>query len=81
MTGSSQYELFEHHPTWAIVDRAIDDLVENGDLKETAPRRHIVGYLTRLLVNSAPPQMTRPKAKRKKSGTKASKATNVRANR
>ncbi len=39
------YAKFEDTKLWSVLDKAIDDLVENRDIKETTNRRYIVGYL------------------------------------
>lgn len=33
------------HPLWAVIDKAIDDLVKNDDLIEQTTREIIVGYI------------------------------------
>lgn len=35
--------------TWSVVDKAIQDLVENQDLEELTHRSYIVGYLCKWL--------------------------------
>lgn len=42
---SHPYTRFESDPLWPILERAIADLVANGDLQETTDRAYIVGYL------------------------------------
>lgn len=39
------YEEFESSRVWKILDKAIRELVENEDIKETTKRVYIVGYL------------------------------------
>jgi hypothetical protein len=43
------YLRFENTLLWKAVNKAIDDLVENKDLKETARREYIVGYICKIL--------------------------------
>ena len=39
------YKHLEGRPEWKALDRAISNLVRNGDLVESTPRAYIVGYL------------------------------------
>jgi hypothetical protein len=43
------YADYEGEETWTAVDKAISDLVANGDLEEKTARSHIVGYICKLL--------------------------------
>ena len=43
------YKRYEATSTWKLLDKAIGDLVENGDLEETTNRLYIVGYLCQTL--------------------------------
>jgi hypothetical protein len=43
------YEQFENSRVWIILNKAIDDLVENQDITETTRRELIVGYLCKKL--------------------------------
>ncbi|MCM3758260.1 hypothetical protein M3197_12380 [Sporosarcina aquimarina] len=43
------YEIFEGTPLWDIIDKGINDLVENNDIEETAQREYIIGYLCKLI--------------------------------
>jgi hypothetical protein len=43
------YQEFERTGLWKALDAGIRDLVKNGDLKETAPREYIVGYLCKVI--------------------------------
>jgi hypothetical protein len=45
------YRLFEATPEWAILDRAIRELVENYGIQETTAHEYIVGYLCKSLAN------------------------------
>jgi hypothetical protein len=51
------YEEFESSRVWKILDKAIGELVENNDIKETTRRAHIVGYLCKKLL----PELKRAK--------------------
>jgi len=46
------YTEFEDTKLWRVIDKAVDDLVENRDLTETTDRRYIVGYLCNKIVKS-----------------------------
>jgi hypothetical protein len=46
------YQKFESTPEWAILDRAIRELVENQDLRETTAHEYIVGYLCKSLADA-----------------------------
>jgi hypothetical protein len=43
------YEAQRETPVWKIVDRAINDLVDNKDIVETTHRDYIVGYICKKL--------------------------------
>lgn len=43
------YEKFEHTRLWAVINKGIDDLVENDDIEEMTQRENIVGYLCKLV--------------------------------
>lgn len=49
MSNSHPYTAYARTPIWQVVEKAIDDLVENGDLAELTRREYIVGYLTKQL--------------------------------
>lgn len=44
------YTKYESHPLWKIIERAIDDLVENSDLVEQTAREYIVGYICKKIL-------------------------------
>lgn len=46
------YAEFEDSQLWNVVSSAIDDLVENSDIKETTTRRYIVGYLCKKITGA-----------------------------
>jgi G:T/U-mismatch repair DNA glycosylase len=46
------YQKFENTPLWRTVYKAVDDLVENGDIEEKTHRNYVVGYLCKLLSTS-----------------------------
>jgi hypothetical protein len=48
------YEAQRGTRAWKIVDRAINDLVENKDMVETTQRDYIVGYICEKLERLAP---------------------------
>ncbi|MFB5086359.1 hypothetical protein PGC35_03920 [Psychrobacillus sp. PGGUH221] len=43
------YEIFEGTNLWDIINKGINDLVENNDIEETTQREYIVGYLCKLI--------------------------------
>jgi hypothetical protein len=47
--SDSPYAIHRGTRVWKVVDKAIDDLVENGDLTETTRREYIVGYICKKL--------------------------------
>jgi hypothetical protein len=49
---SHPYGQFEGTPLWEVINKGIDDLVENNDLEETTQREYIVGYLCMLINES-----------------------------
>lgn len=44
------YVSFEGSVVWKAIDKALVNLVRNGDLDETTPRRYITGYLTKSVI-------------------------------
>jgi hypothetical protein len=46
------YKEYEGTGLWRALNKGIRDLVENQDLKETAGREYIVGYLCEVLKQS-----------------------------
>ncbi|MDC7783388.1 hypothetical protein [Priestia megaterium] len=46
---SHPYKQLEGTPLWKVIDKGINDLVENEDLEETTSREYIVGYLCKLI--------------------------------
>ena len=44
------YTSYETTRAWSVVEKAIDDLIANRDIKETTNRSYIVGYLVQQLV-------------------------------
>jgi hypothetical protein len=49
---SHPYGQFEGTPLWVVINKGINDLVENNDLEETTQREYIVGYLCKLINES-----------------------------
>lgn len=43
------FEIFEGTPSWDIINKGINDLVENKDIEEMTQREYIVGYLCKLI--------------------------------
>jgi hypothetical protein len=43
------YDLYKETKEWKIVEKAIQDLVENNDIAETTGRDYIVGYICKQL--------------------------------
>ena len=43
------YKNLERLAAWKVVELAIADLAENGDIKEETARKYIVGYLVKKL--------------------------------
>ena len=46
---SHPYEQLEHTRLWVVINKGIDDLVENDDIEERTQREYIVGYLCKLV--------------------------------
>jgi hypothetical protein len=49
------YEDFEADPLWQVVEEAIRDLVNNGDISEQTSRAYVVGYLVKNIRQSGEP--------------------------
>ena len=43
------YSKFENTKLWKTVNKAIDDLVENQDIKLTTPKEYVIGYLCKTI--------------------------------
>ena len=43
------YKQFENTPLWGVINKGVDDLVENEDIEEMTKREYIVGYLCKLV--------------------------------
>lgn len=41
--------MYENTKLWGILEKVIDDLVENQDLIENTPREYIIGYFCKKL--------------------------------
>lgn len=46
------YKQYETEPIWAVINKGISDLVENGDIEEKTARQYIVGYLCKVILES-----------------------------
>jgi len=49
MSARHPYKLLEQHKAWKVADKALKDLVSNGDLEELTDRSYIVGYILKKL--------------------------------
>jgi hypothetical protein len=47
--GGSPYDSLKGNKVWSIVEKAIQDLVDNHDMSETTHRDYIVGYICKKL--------------------------------
>lgn len=45
------YDKYKNSFEWTIIEKAINDLVENKDLEITTSEKHIIGYLSKQLVD------------------------------
>jgi hypothetical protein len=61
------YRKLESLEVWEVVQKAIKDLRDNGDLVETTAAPYIVGYLVEQLVSSGLLADTTPPVKRRSS--------------
>ena len=46
------YDSFKNSPGWNTINRAIDQLVRNNDIRENTHRDYIVGYLCKCLIEA-----------------------------
>lgn len=46
---SHPYRGYERYRAWAVLDHALEELVDNKDLKETTRREYIVGWICKAL--------------------------------
>ena len=52
MKNEFPYKKFEFTARWDVINRTIEDLVENKDIQETTDRKYIVGYLCKALFDA-----------------------------
>ena len=45
------YSEYESDPLWPLLNKAINDLVDNGDLIEQTDRAYVVGYLCQVALS------------------------------
>ena len=50
--GGRLYSKYETHPLWSLIDKAVSDLVRNGDLEELTRRHYLVGYICKMVLDS-----------------------------
>jgi hypothetical protein len=50
--GDGVYLEFRGYEAWSVVDRAINDLIDNQDLEEATVHQLIVGYIVKALVDA-----------------------------
>ena len=48
-TLQNPYSQFAHTEHWAVLDRAVSELVKNSDLTESTSHEYVVGYLCKAL--------------------------------
>jgi hypothetical protein len=51
-TNSAPYGEFRGSRLWRVLDKAISELVKNGDIQEMTRRDYIVGYLAKMIEES-----------------------------
>ena len=51
MSTPHPYQDLEKTAVWKAIDKAVADLVQNGDLIEETARPYIVGYLTKSVLS------------------------------
>ena len=52
MTHSHPYKEYEDSKLWAVIEKALEDLVENQDLNLCTRKEYIIGFLIKSLVAS-----------------------------
>lgn len=45
----SPYDEYKKSSVWSIIEKAIDDLVDNQDLALTTQKNYVVGYIVKQL--------------------------------
>jgi hypothetical protein len=48
-TPNHPYTEFEETNLWKFIDKAIDDLIENQDIKLTTKKEYVVGYICKTI--------------------------------
>ena len=46
MSRQHPYKALENTPEWRAIEKAVADLVRNGDMVEQTARQYVVGYIT-----------------------------------
>ena len=59
------YQQYEKFPIWDALDRAIDELIKNGDVEEQTARQYIVGFLAKSLTDEGFQQVAKLHSGRK----------------
>jgi hypothetical protein len=49
---ASPYDSYQDTPLWEAVNKAVCDLIRNGDLVEKTDHKLVIGYITQFLIHS-----------------------------
>ena len=52
MMNGHPYREFEELRVWKVLSKGLNDLQANGDIEEKTARSYLIGYLSKLLVES-----------------------------
>ncbi len=65
------FRQWEGTEQWAVVDRAVSELVENHDLHESTRHEYVVGYLCKALASAPQGDAAAPSEERKRQSREA----------
>lgn len=51
---TSHYESYKNTQEWQLIEKAIQDLMDNQDIQLLTERDYVVGYLTKQLTDNSP---------------------------
>ena len=46
------YDIYKNTEEWRIINKAIEELIDNGDIKLLTPNDYVIGYIVKLLVEN-----------------------------
>ncbi|MEY5041269.1 MAG: hypothetical protein RLZZ414_817 [Bacteroidota bacterium] len=57
------YKDYENNKLWELIEKGIDDLIENQDIELTTRKEYVIGYLCQIVISSIQDERQLPKEK------------------